>query len=155
MPSETAIRFEMHADSFKIEMERRPLIRFFTLNGLKARVIHTEVQSVCGLEALARPTVTNWRRRFHQGRADMFDDPRSKRPLTNGFASAIGSVLEERPFSSCKVLCHRFWTGKAASLRILQDKLDLKRFHLYWVSHALRLNRRVKECHIRSIFLQP
>jgi hypothetical protein len=75
------------------------MIRFFTLKGLKARAIHIELESVNGQEAFALPTVKKRRRRFHQGRTYLIDDPRSGRVLTNNLASAIGSMLEERPFS--------------------------------------------------------
>jgi hypothetical protein len=34
--------------------------RFFTLKGLKARAIHTELESVYGPEALALPTMKRW-----------------------------------------------------------------------------------------------
>jgi transposase len=123
-------------------MEQRAVIRFFTLKGLKARPIQLELASVYGLDALALPTVKKWRRRFQQGRTDLFDDPRSGRPLTHDLGEAIRSVLEERPFTSCKVLCRHFRVGKATCLRILHDTLGLKKFHLRWVPHALSSNQK-------------
>jgi hypothetical protein len=47
--------------------------------------------------------------------------------LTDDLAGAIGFMLEERLSSSCKVLCRHFGVGEAASLRILHDKLGLKK----------------------------
>jgi hypothetical protein len=44
----------------------------------------------------------------------------------NDFTGAIGSLLQERPFSSCKVLYRHFRIGKVTCLRILRDKLGLK-----------------------------
>jgi hypothetical protein len=38
-------------------MEQRAVIRFFTLKGLKAKAIHTELESVYGGESLALLTV--------------------------------------------------------------------------------------------------
>jgi transposase len=104
--------------------------RFFTLKGLKAREIQLELESVYGLDALSLPTVKKWRRRFLAGRTDLFDDPRSGRPLTHDLGQAIRSMLDERPFSSCKVLCRHFRIGKATCLQILHDTLGLKKFHL-------------------------
>jgi hypothetical protein len=46
-------------------------------------------------------------------------------------------VLEERPFTSCKVLCRHFRVGKATCLRILHDTLGWTKFHLRGVAHAL------------------
>jgi hypothetical protein len=38
-------------------MEQEPVVRFFTLKGLKARVIHNELEPVYGVEGLALQTV--------------------------------------------------------------------------------------------------
>jgi hypothetical protein len=111
-------------------MEQRGVVRFFTLKGLKTRAIHTEHESVYGREALALLTVKKWRKRLYQERMDLFGDPGSGRPSTNDVAGAMFFMLEERPFSSCKVLCRHFRIGKAACLQILHDKLGLKNFHL-------------------------
>jgi transposase len=88
------------------------VIRFFTLKGLKARAIQAELGSVYGTEAVALPRVRKWRRRFHQRGTDLFDDLRSAGPLTNDLAGELGSILEEKPSSSCKVLCRHFRIGE-------------------------------------------
>jgi hypothetical protein len=56
-------------------------------------------------------------------------------------------MLEERPFSSRKALCRRFWIGKAMCLRIHHTKLVLKTLHLRWVPHAISINGKAKELH--------
>jgi hypothetical protein len=94
-------------------MEQRVVIRFFTLKELKARAIHTKLESVYGPETLALLTLKKWWRDCHRGRTDLFDDRWFGRPLTNDDAGAIGSMLEEKLFSSCKVLCRHFQLGKA------------------------------------------
>jgi hypothetical protein len=43
------------------------VIRFFTLQKLKAKDIHTERESVYGRVALALPTVKKWRGSFNKG----------------------------------------------------------------------------------------
>jgi hypothetical protein len=55
---------------------------------------------------------------------------------------AISSVLKERPYLSSKVLCRHFRIAKGTCLRILHDMLDMKKFHLCWVSHALDMNQK-------------
>jgi hypothetical protein len=123
-------------------MKQRAMISFFTLKGLKTRAIHTELESVYGPEALALLIVKKWRRRFHQGRTDIFDDSRCGKSLTNDLVGAVGSVLKEEPLNSCKVLCHDFRIGMATCLPILQDKLGLQKFHLRWVLCALSINQK-------------
>jgi hypothetical protein len=107
-------------------MEQRAVICCFTFKGLEARAIHTELESVYGPEVLALLTGKKWRRPFHQGRMYLFDDPRSGSPLANDLAGTVSSVLKEKPFSSCRMLCRHFRIGKTMCLRILHDKLDLK-----------------------------
>jgi hypothetical protein len=51
-------------------------------------------------------------------------------------------MLEERPFSSCRVLCYHFQTGKATRVRILHDELGFKIFHVDWVLHDPSVNQK-------------
>jgi hypothetical protein len=107
-------------------MEQRAAIHFFQLMGTNSKVIHPEFESVHGPASLALLAVTKWRKRFHQTGMNLSDDSASGRPLTNNLGGAIEAMLEERPFSSCKVLCRHFRIGKATYLRILHDKLGLR-----------------------------
>jgi hypothetical protein len=59
-------------------------------------------------------------------------------------AGAIGSTLEEKPFSSFKVLCRHFRIGKATCLRILHDKLGLRKFYLSWVPYIPSIDQKSK-----------
>jgi hypothetical protein len=102
-------------------MEQRAMLRFFAPKGLKAKPIHIKLESMYGSEALARPTVTKWRRRFHQGRTDLFDHHRSGRHLLNVPAVAIGSMFKERLFDSCKVLCRQFRIGTRRACGLLRQ----------------------------------
>jgi hypothetical protein len=133
-------------------MKQRRLVCFFKFKRLKARVIHTELESVYGQEALALQTVKKWQRRFHQGRTDLFGDPKPGIPLTNDFARAIGPLLKERPFSSCTLLCPHFRIGKATCLQILHDKLALEDSVFTGCRMPHQSTRRAKECHIRGSF---
>jgi histone-lysine N-methyltransferase SETMAR len=134
-------------------MEQRAVIRFLSLKGLKARDIQAELQSVYGPEACQLTAVKKWRTRFMQGRTDLFDDPRSGRPLTHDLAEAISSMLGERPFSSCKVLSRHFRIAKATCLRILHDKLGLKKFHLRWVPHSISSNQKSERVSYSNLLL--
>jgi hypothetical protein len=46
MPNETAVKLQTYVDSFTIDKEQRAVIRFFMLKELKARAIHTELESL-------------------------------------------------------------------------------------------------------------
>jgi hypothetical protein len=51
-------------------------------------------------------------------------------------------MLEERSLNSRKVLSRHVRIGKAMCLRILQEKIGLKKFHLRWIPHALSINQK-------------
>jgi hypothetical protein len=109
-------------------MEQQVIIRFFPLNGLKAKAkaIHSELVSMYDEDTLALSTMKKWHKRFSRGWRDPFDDPRSERRLAHDLAETIHSPLEERSFTSCKILCRHFRIGKAKCLRILHDSPGLK-----------------------------
>jgi hypothetical protein len=118
-------------------MEQRAVIRFFTLKGSSPRDIHTELESVYGDEALCLRAVYKWYESFLQGRTELFDNPRSGRPMQNDLGDALRGMLQEFPFTSCKHLCVQFRIAKATCLRIFHDVLHSKKFNLRWVPHSL------------------
>jgi hypothetical protein len=123
-------------------MELRAVIHLFTLKGLKAQNIHTELEPVYAPEALALPMVKKWRRSFQQEKTDLSDHSSRGRHFTNDFGKSISSILAERPFSSCKILSRHLRIGKTTCLRILHKKLSLKQFHLCRMPHALLGNQK-------------
>jgi hypothetical protein len=94
---------------------------------VKVGATQIELELVYIPEALTLPTVKKWRRRFRRGRTGVFDDLKSGTPLTNDLARVISSMLEEKPFNLCKVLCRHFPIGKAMCLGMLHDKIVLKK----------------------------
>jgi transposase len=111
-------------------MEQRAVVRFVTLKSLSLKDIYTELESVYMDQALCLHTVYKWHERFMQGRTELFDDPRSGRPLQNDLADAFCAMIQEFPFTSCKFLCIHFRLAKNTCLRILHDVLRLENFNL-------------------------
>jgi transposase len=108
-------------------MEQRAVLRFFTLKGLNPQQIYSELESVYHEDALALPTIYKWHVRFRDGRTELSDDPRSDRPRRSDLAEVISSMLEERPFLSCKLLARHFRIAKVTCLRILREDLALQK----------------------------
>jgi hypothetical protein len=73
--------------------------------------------------------------------------------ITNDLAEAISSMLKERPDLSCKVLCWDFRITKRTCFRILHDTLEMKKFHLLWVLHALVTNQKAERVTLSDGFL--
>jgi hypothetical protein len=111
----------------------------FYSQGLKDRAIQTEFESVYAPEAAAISTLKKWRERFHEGRTDLIDDLKSRRPVTQEFAATIQSMLTQRPFLSCKVLFRHLSIRKVTCLPILHNDLGLIKVHLHWIPEALKV----------------
>jgi hypothetical protein len=85
--------------------------------------------------------VKDSRKHFTEGRISMCDEPRSRRPLTDDVTDAIGSMLKERPFISCKVLCRHFHIAKTRWLRVPRERFGMKKSNHCWISSVLAMNR--------------
>jgi histone-lysine N-methyltransferase SETMAR len=105
-------------------------------------------------DALAMPTIYKWHARFRDGRTELFDDPRSGRPRRSDLAEAISSMLEERPFLSCKLLARHFRIAKATCSRILREDLALQKFTLRWVPHRLHSTQKQNRVTFSSALLE-
>jgi hypothetical protein len=125
-------------------MEQRAVIRFLTFKRLYAGTIVAEHRCVYKEDALALALIKKSCKRFAERRTSLCDNPRSGRPLANDLAEAIASMLEEKPFASCKVLCRHFRIAKTTCLRILHNNLGMKKFNLHCVSHALNSSQTVE-----------
>jgi histone-lysine N-methyltransferase SETMAR len=135
-------------------MEHRAVIRFFTLKGLKAKPIQAELESGDGTDACKLSMLKKWRSRFLQGSTTLFDNLRSGRPRTQDLAEAVRSMLNEKPFTSCTVLCRHFRIVKTTCLWILHDELQWQKFHLRWVPHALSSNQKSERVTYSSLLLE-
>jgi hypothetical protein len=118
-------------------LEQRAVIRDLTLKNPSVAEIATELQSVYGTDTLKYSTVSKWRLYFQEGSHDLFDLARSGRPSPSDLAALIQSVLQQFPFISCNVLCHKLKIGKATCLRVLHDDSDLESpidamFRIHW-----------------------
>jgi hypothetical protein len=118
-------------------LEQRAVIRYLTLKNLTVAEIATELQGVYGRDALKYSTVSKWRLRFLDGSEDLFDLARSGRLPRSDLATPIQQLLQQFPFISCKVLCHKLKIGKATCLRVLHDDLHLEKFNLRYIPHSL------------------
>jgi hypothetical protein len=111
-------------------MEQRAVIRFVTLKSLKAKAIQVELEPVYCTDACKLSMVKKWRLLFLQGTTIRFDDPRSRRPVTQDLAEAVRSMIRKQPFASYRFLCRHFKIAKTTCLWILHDELALQKFHL-------------------------
>jgi hypothetical protein len=83
-------------------MERRAMMRFFTLKSINPGDIHAGLFSMYDTNALVLRTVYKWYERFLEGKIELFDNPRCGQPLHNDLAEALGAMIQECHFISCK-----------------------------------------------------
>jgi hypothetical protein len=94
--SEADQKFETDVRTLRLSMEQRAVIQFFTLKGLKAKPMQTELKSVYGTDACKLSIVKIWQSRFLQRRTSLFDNPRFVQPLTQVLAEAIRSMRHDK-----------------------------------------------------------
>jgi hypothetical protein len=135
-------------------MEQRAVICFLALKGLHASAIAAELKLIYETEALALSTMSKWCKHFAEGRTLPYNNPRCGRPLSNDLAKTISSMLKERPWISRKGLYWHFRAAKGTCLRILHDMLGMKKFHLYWVPHALDTNQKAERATLSHAILR-
>jgi hypothetical protein len=63
-------------------------------------------------------------------------------------------LLQQFPFKSCEVLCHKLKIGKANYLRALYDDLHLEKFNLRSVPHSLEANQKRSRVELSRELLQ-
>jgi transposase len=69
-------------------------IKVYVKLGKTQTEIYEMLQTVYGDEALSRVSVSEWVKRFKDGREDLQDDSRSGRPSTSRNADTVVNVLE-------------------------------------------------------------
>jgi hypothetical protein len=111
-------------------VEQRTAIGFLTLKGLKTKEIQTEPAAVYGTETCRLTAVKKCRTRFLHSKTHFFENPRPEKALMQDRVEGIRSMLVEKPFSSYKVLCHRFRITKATYVTILHNNLGIQKLHL-------------------------
>jgi hypothetical protein len=94
-----------------------------------------ELTNINDEEVLQISALKKWRKRFLQGRTELGDEPRSEGLVISDLTQAIAELIRTRPSLSCKMLCRHPRVSKEICLRILQEKLGLKRCCLRWISH--------------------
>jgi hypothetical protein len=129
-------------------LEQRAAICFLTFKGLRASAIAAALKSVDETEEFAISPVKKWRKHITEGRTSLYHDPSYGESLTNDLSEAISSILKERSYLSCKVLCRHFRFAKRTCLRILHDILGVKKSHLRWVLHDLDTNQKAERVNL-------
>jgi hypothetical protein len=116
---------------FGTTIEPRAFIQFVTVKEFPAHAVAAELELQHKTEALAFLRVHEWPA-----------ESRSRRPVRNVVADAIGSMPKDVPSVSCTVLCWNSRAAKPSCLPVLRSSLDIKKFNLYSVALVMDKNQR-------------
>ncbi|CAF0880875.1 unnamed protein product [Rotaria sordida] len=130
----------------------RYYIKIRTIFGINPKTIHEELAIALGPNAPSYPTVTEWAKRFREGREDVNDDPRSGRPvseLTDENIELVREVITNDPHSTYDDIIAETFLSHGTIERIIHDCLQMKKITSQWVPHQLtdeQKQERVKLC---------
>ncbi|CAF1054698.1 unnamed protein product [Rotaria sordida] len=118
----------------------RYYIKIRTIFGINPKTIHEELAIALGPNAPSYPTVTEWAKRFREGREDVNDDPRSRRPvseLTDENIELVREVITNDPHSTYDdIIAETFLSHDNAQPHVQSDVINyLTEQHINIMSH--------------------
>ena len=102
---------------------------------------------VCGKECLSRTRVFEWHKRFHEGRTDVEDDERSRRPTiskTTNNNREIKKIVREDRWLSIRLLAQRMSIDKETMWQVLHENLHMTKVCAQVVSKLLTSDQKEK-----------
>ena len=102
---------------------------------------------VYGKESMSRTRVFEWHKRFHEGRTDVGDDERSRRPTvsktTNNYREIEKIVREDRRLS-IRLIAERMSIDKETVWQVLHENLHMTKVCAQVVSKLLTSDQKEK-----------
>ena len=126
-------------DSNLIE-EQRVYCKVHALLRVLPSDIKADLDVVYGDTALKYAMVTKWVRRFRNGRSDVKDDPRPRRPLSavsERDIKVVKTAIEEDARYTVNEIGKLYGINSSAVLYILKEVLTLRKICVRWIPHLL------------------
>ena len=118
--------------------EIRAVIKFFVLEGMPTKDVHSRLVKSLKESAPSYETVRRWMWSFESGRVETEDEARSGRPssATNDhFVQQVQQLLEEDRRMTCPQMADRIGISKDSVHQILTEKLLKQKIVAKWVPH--------------------
>ncbi|CAF2973707.1 unnamed protein product [Rotaria sp. Silwood2] len=115
-------------------------IRIRDILGIDSNTIFDILTEALGPDAPSYPMVRKWAKRFHEGREDVSDDPRSGRQisvLTDENIERVRQVIEDDPHSTYDDITVETGLSRGIIERIIRDCLKMRKVTSRWVAHQL------------------
>ena len=127
----------------------RSYVKIQTILQIDPKTIHEELVTALGPSAPSYATVARWAKRFHKGREDVNDHPRSassESEFTGENIELIRQVIANDSPSTYDEILPDTSPSHATIERIIYDCLKIKEVTSRWVSQQLTHQQRVKLC---------
>jgi len=115
----------------------RAVMLYCFRRGLRPIQIHNEMFGVYGESTPSLITVRRWVRRFEEGNMSLEDEPRSGRPRDLAAVELVREHLADNPYATLGSITAALTIPHTTVLRILTERLGLKKFVSRWVPHKL------------------
>ena len=121
-------------------IEQRAYIKIEYYKGTKSVEIVKTLQSVCGKDALPKPTVYRWIDKFKKGEASVELKPSPGRPVEATAPENVAKIKEllktDRRFT-CEEIAKDVGISRGSAHTILTTTLNMRRLAARWVPHCL------------------
>jgi len=137
-----------------LSMEQRLAIKFCLKAGESATEALQIVNAAYGDQALSRSNVFRWYGRFHDGREDTEDDPRSGQPTecrNDNNVEKISQLLLQNRHLSLRMLEDEVNIDKDRVRRIVVEDLRKRKICSRIVPHSLTQSRKTGELQLGEI----
>ncbi|CAF1358854.1 unnamed protein product [Adineta ricciae] len=118
----------------------RYYIKIRVILGINPKTIFEELTEALGPDVPSYSMVKNWANRFHEGRDEVSDDPRSSRPisvLTVGNIESVRQVIKDAPYSTYKDIIDKTDLSRSTIEPVIHDHLKMSKVVSRWVAHQL------------------
>ena len=119
-----------------LNIEHRPVIKFFTRKGLNAREISKELENVYKDSAPSYRTVAKWVTEFNNSEHGFEDVPRMGRPSTITTQENIEAV-QRIVMRHRQVSVHRLAEELVIIHEIMDNQLGMKKVYTWWILKLL------------------
>jgi hypothetical protein len=120
-----------------MEVEKRCIIKFLHLKGLKLGDIVVELSILYGEDAYTGSSIQYWLHQLKLGRTDLTTQHVGGRPYLDDTDAEILSVLGISPFSSVRTIAGSLGIPASTVYLHLVEKIGFNNYFLRWVPHML------------------
>ncbi|GBN35810.1 hypothetical protein AVEN_66281-1 [Araneus ventricosus] len=122
------------------DCEVRSVIRFLNSKNVKSAEIHRQLVEIYGENVMTDGMVRKWVRQFNDGRTNVHDEARSRRPsiVNGGLVAKVNEKIRGNSRFTIRMLCDEFpQISKTVLHEIVSNRLNYHKLCSRWVPKML------------------